>query len=209
MKTLKEILLVVGLAFLGCSVLCAVVNLLQGIGMPTAAFGYAGLAMVVGHLLLDVMELRSNEEIWDVFRKCVRSDIAATNAKISDILMPGGARKARRDMLATWILAHAVDAMSTDRPDFTKTCRATFRYKFAGKWEQSSVLIPGAVLADNFFAAPNASVQGSNIIDNILKPYSGIIADIVMQGRDWDMFDFDNAGFFYSQTQEETNARDA
>lgn len=209
MKTMKEILLVVGLASLGCSVLCVVVNLVQGIGMPTAAFGYAGLAMIVGFLVLEVSELRSNEEIWDVFRKCIRSDIAAINAKMSDILMPGGAKKARRDMLSTWILAHAVDAMSTDRPDFTKMCRATFRYKFAGKWEQSSVLIPGAFLADHFFAAPNASVQGSNIIDNLLTPYSGIIADIVMQGRDWDMFDFDNAGFFFSQVKEEPNARDA
>lgn len=209
MKTLKEILLVVGLAFLGCSVLCALINFLQGINMPTAAFGYTGLAMLVCFLILEVSELRDNEEIWDPFRKCVRSDIAAINAKISDLLMPGGAKKARRDMLATWILAHAVDAMSTDCPDFTKMCRATFRYKFAGKWEQSSVLIPGAVLTDNFFAAPNASVQGSNIIDNILTPYSGIIADIVMQGRDWDMFDFDNAGFFFSQVKEETVARNA
>ena len=209
MKTLKEILVVVGFSSLGCSVLCAVVNLLQDIDMPTAAFGYAGLAMLVGFLILEVSELRLNEEVYDVFRKCIRSDIAATNAKISDILMPGGAKAARRDMLTTWILAHAVDAMTTDRPDFTKNCKATFRYKFAGKWEQSSVLIPGNVLTDNFYAAPNSSVQGSNIVDHILTPYSGIIADIVMQGRDWDMFDFDNAGFFFSQTQEAPNARDA
>lgn len=203
MKTLKEILVVVGFASLGCSVLCAVVNLLQGIGMPTAAFGYAGLAMLVGFLILEVSELRLNEEVYDVFRKCVRSDIAATNAKISDILMPGGARKARRDMLATWILAHAVDAMNTDRPDFTKNCRATFRYKFAGKWEQSSVLIPVNAFSDYLRTHDN------NIIDNILTPYSGIIADIVMQGRDWDMFDFDNAGFFFSQSQEVNFARNA
>ena len=186
MKTLKEILLVVGLAFLGCSVLCVVVNLVQGIGMPTAAFGYAGLAMLVCFLLLEVSELRSNEEIWDVFRKCIRSDIAAINAKISDLLMPGGAKEARHEMLKQWILAHYSDAVGKARIDFSQAFTASFSYKYQGKWAMSTVKVPAGNLANDLF-------------ESVLGPYADMMASIVMEGRDWDLFDFDDASAFFEE----------
>lgn len=186
MKTLKEILLVVGLAFLGCSVLCAVVNIIQGINMPTAAFGYTGLAMLVCFLLLEVAEIRSNEEVNDVFRKCVRSDIAATNAKISDLLMPGGAKEARHEMLKQWILAHYSDAVGKARIDFTQAFTASFSYKYQGKWAMSTVKVPAGNLANDLF-------------ESVLAPYAGMMASIVMEGRDWDLFDFDDASAFFEE----------
>lgn len=186
MKTLKEILVVVGFASLGCSVLCAVVNLLQGIGMPTAAFGYTGLAMVVCFLLMEVSELRSNEEVNDVFRKCVRSDIAAINAKISDLLMPGGAREARHEMLKQWILAHYSDAVGKARIDFSQAFTASFSYKYQGKWAMSTVKVPAGNLANDLF-------------ESVLGPYADMMASIVMEGRDWDLFDFDSASAFFEE----------
>lgn len=186
MKTLKEILVVFGFAFLGCSILCAVVNLLQGIGMPTAAFGFIGLAQLVCFLVLEVAELRSNEEVWDVFRKCVRSDISAINAKISDLLMPGGAREARHEMLKQWILAHYVEAMDKSRPDFTQKCKASFTYKYKGTWQMNTVQIPAGNLANDLF-------------ESVLGPYADMMASIVMEGRDWDLFDFNNASAFFEQ----------
>ena len=66
MKTLKPILGIAGGSCLGCSIFFAIFNLVQGgMNMPTAAFGYAGLAMLVCFLLMEVSELRDNEEIWD------------------------------------------------------------------------------------------------------------------------------------------------
>lgn len=186
MKTLKTILGIAGGSCLGCSVLCAVVNLLQGIGMPTAAFGYAGLAMLVGFLILEVAELRDNEEIWDVFRKCVRSDIAAINAKISDLLMPGGAREARHEMLKQWILAHYSDAVGKARIDFSQAFTASFSYKYQGKWAMSTVKVPAGNLANDLF-------------ESVLGPYADMMASIVMEGRDWDLFDFDSASAFFEE----------
>lgn len=186
MKTLKEILLVVGLAFLGCSVLCAVVNIIQGINMPTAAFGYTGLAMLVCFLLLEVSELRSNEEVNDVFKKCVRSDIAAINAKISDLLMPGGAKEARHEMLKQWILAHYSDAVGKARIDFSQAFTASFSYKYQGKWAMSTVKVPAGNLANDLF-------------ESVLAPYADMMASIVMEGRDWDLFNFDDASAFFEE----------
>lgn len=186
MKTLKTILGIAGGSCLGCSVLCALINFLQGISMPTAAFGYTGLAMLVCFLLLEVSELRDNEEIWDVFRKCVRSDIAAINAKISDLLMPGGAREARHEMLKQWILAHYSDAVGKARIDFTQAFTASFSYKYQGKWAMSSVKVPAGNLANDLF-------------ESVLGPYADMMASIVMEGRDWDLFDFDSASAFFEE----------
>lgn len=186
MKTLKTILAIAGGSCLGCSVLCALINFLQGINMPTAAFGYTGIAMLVCFLLLEVSELRDNEEIWDVFRKCVRSDIAAINAKISDLLMPGGAREARHEMLKQWILAHFIEAAGKCRVDFTETFTANFSYKYQGKWAMSSVKVPAGNLANDLF-------------ESVFGPYADMMASIVMEGRDWDLFDFDDASAFFEE----------
>ena len=186
MKTLKTILGIAGGSCLGCSIFFAIFNLVQGINMPTAAFGYTGLAMLVCFLLLEVSELRDNEEIWDVFRKCVRSDIAAINAKISDLLMPGGAREARHEMLKQWILAHYIEAVGKARIDFTQAFTASFSYKYQGKWAMSSVKVPAGNLANDLF-------------ESVLGPYADMMASIVMEGRDWDLFDFDTASAFFEE----------
>ena len=187
MKTLKTILGIAGGSCLGCSIFFAIFNLVQGgMNMPTAAFGYAGLAMLVCFLLLEVSELRDSEEIWDVFRKCVRSDISAINAKISDLLMPGGARDARREMLKQWILAHYVEAMEKSHPDFTQKCKASFTYKYQGVWKMNTVQIPAGNLANDLF-------------ESVLGPYADMMASIVMEGRDWDLFDFDDASAFFEE----------
>ena len=186
MKTLKTILAIAGGSCLGCSILCALINFLQGINMPTAAFGYTGIAMLVCFLLLEVSELRDKEEIWDVFRKCVRSDIAAINAKISDLLMPGGAKKARHEMLKQWILAHYSDAVGKARIDFTQAFTASFSYKYQGKWAMSTVKVPAGNLANDLF-------------ESTLGPYADMMASIVMEGRDWDLFDFDDASAFFKE----------
>lgn len=186
MKTLKTILVIAGGSCLGCSVLSVLFNFLPGMKMPTAAFGYAGLAMLVCYLLLEVSELRDNEEIWDVFRKCVRSDIAATNAKISDLLMPGGAKEARHEMLKQWILAHYSDAVGKARIDFTQAFTASFSYKYQGKWAMSTVKVPAGNLANDLF-------------ESVLGPYADMMASIVMEGRDWDLFDFDDASAFFEE----------
>lgn len=187
MKTLKPILGIAGGSCLGCSIFFAIFNLVQGgMNMPTAAFGYAGLAMLVCFLLMEVSELRDNEEIWDVFRKCVRSDISATNAKISDILMPGGAKKARHEMLKQWILAHYSDAVGKARIDFTQAFTASFSYKYQGKWAMSTVKVPAGNLANDLF-------------ESTLGPYADMMASIVMEGRDWDLFDFDDASAFFEE----------
>jgi len=185
-KTLKTILAIAGGSFLGCSLLCAIVNLIQGIGMPTTAFGFGGLVMLVNFLLLEVSELRSNEEIWDVFRKCVRSDIAAINAKISDLLMPGGAREARHEMLKQWILAHFSEAVGKARIDFTQSFKASFSYKYGGRWDMSTVKVPPGNLANDLF-------------ESVLGPYADMMASIVMEGRDWDLFDFNDASAFFEE----------
>lgn len=186
MKTLKAILIIAGGSCLGCSVLSVLFNFLPGMKMPTAAFGYAGLAMLVCYLLLEVSELRDNEEIWDVFRKCVRSDIAAINAKISDLLMPGGAKEARHEMLKQWILAHYSDAVGKARIDFTQAFTASFSYKYQGKWAMSTVKVPAGNLANDLF-------------ESVLGPYADMMASIVMEGRDWDLFDFDDASAFFEE----------
>lgn len=186
MKTLKKILGIAGGSCLGCSIFFAIFNLVQGINMPTAAFGYTGLAMLVCFLLLEVSELRDNEEIWDVFRKCVRSDIAAINAKISDLLMPGGAKEARHEMLKQWILAHYSDAVGKARIDFTQAFTASFSYKYQGKWAMSTVKVPAGNLANDLF-------------ESVLGPYADMMASIVMEGRDWDLFDFDDASAFFEE----------
>lgn len=186
MKTLKEILIVFGFSCLGCSALCAVVNFLQGIDMPASGFAFLGLAQLVCFLVLEVAELRSNEEVWGVFRKCVRSDISAINAKISDLLMPGGARKARHEMLKQWILAHYVEAMENSHPDFTQKCKASFSYKYQGTWKMHTVQIPAGNLANDLF-------------ESVLGPYADMMASIVMEGRDWDLFDFNDASAFFEQ----------
>ena len=186
MKTLKTILAIVGGSCLGCSVLCALINFLQGINMPTAAFGYTGLAMLVCFLILEVSELRDNEEIWEVFRKCVRSDIAAINAKISDLLMPGGAKEARHEMLKQWILAHYSDAVGKARIDFTQAFTASFSYKYQGKWAMSTVKVPAGNL-------------GNDLFESVLGPYADMMASIVMEGRNWDLFDFDSASAFFEE----------
>lgn len=187
MKTLKTILAIAGGSCLGCSILFAIFNLVQGgLNMPTAAFGYTGLAMLVCFLLLEVSELRDNEEIWDVFRKCVRSDIAAINAKISDLLMPGGAKEARHEMLKQWILAHYSDAVGKARIDFTQAFTASFSYKYQGKWAMSTVKVPAGNLANDLF-------------ESVLGPYADMMASIVMEGRDWDLFDFDDASAFFEE----------
>lgn len=187
MKTLKTILGIAGGSCLGCSIFFAIFNLVQGgMNMPTAAFGYAGLAMLVCFLLLEVSELRDNEEIWDVFRKCVRSDIAAINAKISDLLMPGGAKEARHEMLKQWILAHYSEAVGKARIDFTQAFTASFSYKYQGKWAMSTVKVPAGNLANDLF-------------ESVLGPYADMMASIVMEGRDWDMFDFDDASAFFEE----------
>lgn len=186
MKTLKTLLGIAGGSCLGCSIFFAIFNLVQDISMPTAAFGYTGLAMLVCFLLLEVSELRDNEEIWDVFRKCVRSDIAAINAKISDLLMPGGAREARHEMLKQWILAHYSDAVGKARIDFTQAFTASFSYKYQGKWAMSSVKVPAGNLANDLF-------------ESVLGPYADMMASIVMEGRDWDLFDFDDASAFFEE----------
>lgn len=187
MKTLKTILGIAGGSCLGCSIFFAIFNLVQGgMNMPTAAFGYAGLAMLVCYLLLEVSELRDNEEIWDVFRKCVRSDIAAINAKISDLLMPGGAKEARHEMLKQWILAHYSDAVGKARIDFTQAFTASFSYKYQGKWAMSTVKVPAGNLANDLF-------------ESVLGPYADMMASIVMEGRDWDLFDFDDASAFFEE----------
>lgn len=187
MKTLKTILGIAGGSCLGCSIFFAIFNLVQGgMNMPTAAFGYTGLSMLVCFLLLEVSELRDSEEIWDVFRKCVRSDIAAINAKISDLLMPGGAREARHEMLKQWILAHFIEAAAKCRVDFTETFTANFSYKYGGKWAMSSVKMqPGHTDLDLF--------------ESVFGPYAGMMASIVMEGRDWDLFDFDDASAFFEE----------
>ena len=154
--------------------------------MPTAAFGYTGLAMLVSFLILEVSELRVNEEIWDVFRKCVRSDIAAINAKISDLLMPGGAKEARHEMLKQWILAHYSDAVGKARIDFSQAFTASFSYKYQGKWAMSTVKVPAGNLANDLF-------------ESVLGPYADMMASIVMEGRDWDLFDFDDASAFFEE----------
>lgn len=186
MKTLKTILGIAGGSCLGCSIFFAIFNLVQGINMPTAAFGYTGLAMLVCFLLLEVSELRDNEEIWDVFRKCVRSDIAAINAKISDLLMPGGAKEARHEMLKQWILAHYSDAVGKARIDFSQAFTASFSYKYQGKWAMSTVKVPAGNLANDLF-------------ESVLGPYADMMASIVMEGRDWDLFDFDDASAFFEE----------
>lgn len=187
MKTLKTILAIAGGSCLGCSIFFAIFNLVQGgMNMPTAAFGYTGLAMLVCFLLLEVSELRDNEEIWDVFRKCVRSDIAATNAKISDLLMPGGAKEARHEMLKQWILAHYSEAVGKARIDFTQAFTASFSYKYQGKWAMSTVKVPAGNLANDLF-------------ESTLGPYADMMASIVMEGRDWDLFDFDDASAFFEE----------
>lgn len=186
MKTLKTILGIAGGSCLGCSIFFAIFNLVQDINMPTAAFGYTGLAMLVCFLLLEVSELRDNEEIWEVFRKCVRSDIAAINAKISDLLMPGGAKKARHEMLKQWILAHYSDAVGKARIDFTQAFTASFSYKYQGKWAMSTVKVPAGNLANDLF-------------ESVLGPYADMMASIVMEGRDWDLFDFDDASAFFEE----------
>ena len=187
MKTLKTILGIAGGSCLGCSIFFAIFNLVQGgMNMPTAAFGYAGLSMLVCFLLLEVSELRDNEEIWDVFRKCVRSDIAAINAKISALLMPGGAKEARHEMLKQWILAHYSDAVGKARIDFTQAFTASFSYKYQGKWAMSTVKVPAGNLANDLF-------------ESVLGPYADMMASIVMEGRDWDLFDFDDASAFFEE----------
>ena len=186
MKTFKEILGIAGGSCLGCSVLSALFNLFPGKDMPTAAFGYAGLVMLVCFLLMEVSELRDKEEIWDVFRTCVRSDIAAINAKISDILMPGGAKEARHEMLKQWILAHYSDAVGKARIDFTQAFTASFSYKYQGKWAMSTVKVPAGNLANDLF-------------ESVLGPYADMMASIVMEGRDWDLFDFDDASAFFEE----------
>lgn len=186
MKPLKTILGIAGGSCLGSSIFFAIFNLVQDINMPTVAFGYAGLAMLLCFLLLEVSELRDNEEIWDVFRKCVRSDIAAINAKISDLLMPGGAKKARHEMLKQWILAHYSDAVGKARIDFTQAFTASFSYKYQGKWVMSTVKVPAGNLANDLF-------------ESVLGPYADMMASIVMEGRDWDMFDFDDASAFFEE----------
>lgn len=186
MKTLKTILGIAGGSCLGCSVFFAIFNLVQDINMPTVAFGFLGLAMLVCFLLLEVSELRDNEEIWEVFRKCVRSDISAINAKISDLLMPGGAKKARHEMLKQWILAHYSDAVGKARIDFTQAFTASFSYKYQGKWAMSTVKVPAGNLANDLF-------------ESVLGPYADMMASIVMEGRDWDMFDFDDASAFFEE----------
>lgn len=187
MKTLKTILGIAGGSCLGCSIFFAIFNLVQGgMNMPTAAFGYTGLAMLVCFLLLEVSELRDSEEIWDVFRKCVRSDIAATNAKISDLLMPGGAKEARHEMLKQWILAHYSDAVGKARIDFSQAFTASFSYKYQGKWAMSTVKVPAGNLANDLF-------------ESVLGPYADMMASIVMEGRDWDLFDFDDASAFFEE----------
>jgi hypothetical protein len=185
-KTLKEILVVFGFAFLGCSVLCAVMNLLQDIGMPTVGFAYVGLSMIVCFLVMEVAELRSNEEVWDVFKKCIRSDVSAINAKISDLLMPGGAKEARHEMLKQWILAHYSDAVGKARIDFTQAFTASFTYKYQGVWKMNTVQIPAGNLANDLF-------------ESVLGPYADMMASIVMEGRDWDLFDFDDASAFFEE----------
>ena len=187
MKPLKTILGIAGGSCLGCSIFFAIFNLVQGgMNMPTAAFGYTGLAMLVCFLLLEVSELRDNEEIWDVFRKCVRSDIAAINAKISDLLMPGGAKEARHEMLKQWILAHYIDAVGKARIDFSQAFTASFSYKYQGKWAMSTVKVPAGNLANDLF-------------ESVLGPYADMMASIVMEGRDWDLFDFDDASAFFEE----------
>lgn len=186
MKTLKTILGIAGGSCLGCSVLSALFNLFPGKDLPTAAFGYAGLTMLVCFLLMEVSELRDKEEIWDVFRTCVRSDIAAINAKISDILMPGGAKEARHEMLKQWILAHYSDAVGKARIDFTQAFTASFSYKYQGKWAMSTVKVPAGNLANDLF-------------ESTLGPYADMMASIVMEGRDWDLFDFDDASAFFEE----------
>lgn len=186
MKTLKTILGIAGGSCLGCSFLCAVVNIIQDINMPTTGFGLAGLALIVNFLLLEVSELRSNEEVNDVFRKCVRSDIAAINAKISDLLMPGGAKEARHEMLKQWILAHYSDAVGKTRIDFSQAFTASFSYKYQGKWAMSTVKVPAGNLANDLF-------------ESVLGPYADMMASIVMEGRDWDLFDFDDASAFFEE----------
>lgn len=201
MKTLKAILGIAGGSCLGCSIFFAIFNLVQGgMNMPTAAFGYAGLAMLVYFLLMLVYfllmevselrdneeELRDNEENWDVFRKCVRSDIAAINAKISDLLMPGGAKEARHEMLKQWILAHYSEAVGKARIDFTQAFTASFSYKYQGKWAMSTVKVPAGNLAND-------------LIESTLGPYADMMASIVMEGRDWDLFDFDDASAFFEE----------
>lgn len=186
MKTLKTILAIAGGSCLGCSIFFAIFNLVQDINMPTAAFGYTGLAMLVCFLLLEVSELRDNEDIWDVFRKCVRSDIAAINAKISDLLMPGGAREARHEMLKQWILAHYSEAVGKARIDFSQAFTASFSYKYQGKWAMSTVKVPAGNLANDLF-------------ESVLGPYADMMASIVMEGRDWDLFDFDTASAFFEE----------
>ena len=186
MKTLKTFLGIVGGSCLGCSILCALINFIQNINMPTAAFGYTGLAMLVCFLILEVSELRLNEEIWDTFRKCVRSDIAAINARISDLLMPGGAREARHGMLKQWILAHFIEAAGKARIDFTQSFTASFSYKYGGKWAMSSVRVPPGNLANDLF-------------ESVLGPYADMMASIVMEGRDWDLFDFEPASAFFEE----------
>ena len=187
MKTLKTILDIAGISFLGCSFLCVVVNIIQDINMPTTGFGYAGLSMLICFLLIEVSELRSNEEVNDVFKKCIRSDIAAINAKISDLLMPGGAKEARHEMLKQWILAHFIEAAGKCRVDFAETFTANFSYKYGGKWAMSTVKIqhPGHTDFDLF--------------ESVFGPYAGMLASIVMEGRDWDLFDFNDASAFFEK----------
>lgn len=210
MKTLKTFLAIAGGSFLGCSILCALINFLQNINMPTAAFGYTGLAMLVCFLLLEVSELRSNEEIWEVFRKCVRSDIAAINAKISDLLMPGGAKKARHEMLKQWILAHYIEAVGKARIDFSQAFTASFGYRYQGKWSMSTVKVPAKNLASDLFKSvhgPCADMKASSVMEgrewylfeSTLAPYADMMASIVMEGRDWDLFDFDDASAFFEE----------
>ena len=186
MKALKTFLAIAGGSSLGCSVLCALINFLQDINMPTAAFCYTGLAMLVCFLLLEVSELRLNEEVQDTFRKCVRSDIAAINARISDLLMPGGAKAARHEMLKQWILAHYIEAAGKARIDFTQAFTASFSYKYGGKWAMSTVKVPPGNLANDLF-------------ESVLGPYADMMASIVMEGRDWDLFDFDPASAFLEE----------
>ena len=186
MKALKTFLAIVGGSCLGCSILCALINFLQDINMPTPAFCYTGLAMLVCFLLMEVSELRLNEEVQDVFRKCVRSDIAAINARISDLLMPGGAKEARHEMLKQWILAHYIEAAGKARIDFTQDFTANFSYKYGGKWARSSVKVPAGNLANDLF-------------ESVLGPYADMMASIVMEGRDWDLFDFDDASAFFEE----------
>ena len=184
MKTLKHILLTSSISCFGCAVLCAVANIIQGINLPSHTFTFAGVSMLVFFLGLE--DLHSKDDGYKVCHECFRSDIAAINARISDLLMPGGAKAARHEMLKQWILAHFIEAAGKARIDFTQSFTASFSYKYGGKWAMSTVKVPPGNLANDLF-------------ESVLGPYADMMASIVMEGRDWDLFDFDPASAFFEE----------